>query len=91
MDAELGLIHLRVPTWAPFRLQFYCSGHSRLVRQLTAEGIAFTAADNAFIRVADWQRAQDQADGFSPDQLHRLLDRYATRCWTCSARPTTGA
>ena len=80
MDAELGLIHLRVPTWAPFRLQFYCNGHSRLARQLVAEGIGFTAADNAFTRIADWQRAQDLADGFSPDQLHRVLDRYAALC-----------
>ena len=80
MDAELGLIHLRVPTWAPFRLQFYGNGHSWLARQLTAEGINFTAADNAFIRIADWQRAQDLADGFSPDQLHRVLDRYAALC-----------
>jgi len=80
MDAELGLIHLRVPTWAPFRLQFHCNGHSRLARQLVAEGIAFTTADNAFTRIADWQRAQDLADTFSPDQLHRVLDRYAALC-----------
>ena len=33
MDAELGLVYLRVPTWSPFRLQFYCNGHSRLARQ----------------------------------------------------------
>ena len=80
MDAELGLLHLRVPTWAPFRLQFYCNGHSRLARQLVAEGIGFTAADNAFTRIADWQLAQDLADWFSPDQLHRVLDRYAALC-----------
>jgi hypothetical protein len=80
MDEALGLIHLRVPTWAPFRLQFYCNGHSRLARQLAAEEITFTTADNAFIRIADWQRAQDLADGFSPDQLHRVLDRYAALC-----------
>ena len=80
MDAELGLVYLRVPTWAPFRLQFYCNGHSWLARRLTAEGIAFTAADNAFIRIDDWQRAQDLADGFSPDLLHRVLDRYAALC-----------
>jgi predicted transcriptional regulator len=80
MDAELGLVYLRVPTWAPFRLQFYCNGHSWLARQLTAEGITFTAADNAFTRIADWQRAQDLADAFSPEQLHRVLDRYAALC-----------
>src|SRR4029077_19001553 len=80
MDADFGLIYLRVPTWAPFRLQFYCNGHSWLARQLAAEGIAFTAADNAFVRIDDWMRAQELADIFSPDQLHRLLDRYAALC-----------
>jgi hypothetical protein len=80
MDAELGLVHLRVPTWAPFRLQFYCNGHSWLARQLMAEGIAFTTADNAFVRIDDWQRAQELANALSPDLLHRVLDRYAALC-----------
>src|ERR1700682_4445923 len=78
IDAELGLVYLRVPTWAPFRLQFYCNGHSWLARQLTAEGIGFTAADNAFIRIDDWQRAQDLADRLSPDRL-RLVHRGSSR------------
>src|SRR5271167_4604586 len=80
MDAELGLVYLRVPTWSPFRLQFYCNGHSWLARQLTAAGIGFISADNAFVRIDDWQRAQELADGFSPDLLHRVLDRYAAQC-----------
>jgi hypothetical protein len=72
MDAELGLVYLRVPTWSPFRLQFYCNGHSWLARQLTAAGIGFISADNAFVRIDDWHRAQELADGFSPDLLHRV-------------------
>jgi DNA-binding MarR family transcriptional regulator len=80
MDAEFGLIHVRVPTWAPFRLQFYCNGHSWLARQLMLSGIGFTAADNAFIRIDDWERAQALADGFSPEALHRQLDYYAALC-----------
>ncbi len=80
LDAELGLVYLRVPTWAPFRLQFYCNGHSWLARRLTAEGIGFTLADNAFVRIADWRLAQAMADGFAPDRLHRVLDRYAALC-----------
>jgi hypothetical protein len=80
VDAELGLIYLRAPTWAPFRLQFYCNGHSWLARRLTAQGIDFTAVDNAFVRIDDWRCAQDLADGFSPDRLHRVLDRYAALC-----------
>src|SRR4029077_3439212 len=85
IDDELGLVYLRVPTWAPFRLQFYGNGHSWLARQLTAEGIGFTAADNAFIRIDDWQRAQDLADRLSPDRLHLVLDRGA--CPRAGQRP----
>jgi hypothetical protein len=80
MDADLGLIYLRVPTWCPFRLQFYCNGHSWLARQLTAAGIGYSMADNAFVRIDDWQRAQQLADALSPDQLHRTLDGYAQQC-----------
>jgi hypothetical protein len=80
MDAAFGLIYLRVPTWCPFRLQFYCNGHNWLARKLTAEDIDHNMADNAFTRIGDWQRAQDLADSLSSDQLHTALDRYAARC-----------
>src|SRR6476619_5561428 len=80
IDAELGLIYLRVPTWCPFRLQFYCNGHSWLARQLTAAGVGFTLADNAFLRIDDWERAQTLADTLSPDHLHRILDHYGQPC-----------
>src|ERR1700746_3304028 len=77
MDAELGLIYLRVPTWCPSLLQFYANGHSWLSRQLTAAGVGFTLADNAFLRIDDWERAQALANTLSPDHLHRILDPYA--------------
>jgi len=80
MDADLGLIYLRVPTWSPFRLQFYCNGHSWLARQMTAAGIGYTMADNSFVRIDNWQRAQELADALSPDLLHRVVDRYAIQC-----------
>ena len=79
IDEKLGLCYLRVPTWCPFRLQFYCNGHSWLARKLSAAGIDFTLADNAFVRVADIERAQALADAMKPDELHRRLDRYAKR------------
>ena len=58
-------------------MQFYCNGHSWLARKLTAKGIGYTMADNAFVRIDDWGLAQALADTLSPDQLHRTLDRYA--------------
>ena len=79
IDPEVGLIYLRVPTWCPFRLQFYGNGHSWLARQLDKAGIAYRLADNAFVHIDDWARAQALADAFKPEHLHRLLDRYARR------------
>lgn len=79
IDAAFGLCYLRVPTWAPFRLQFYCNGHSWLARQLTREGIAYTPLDNTFVQIADLARAQALADAFPVEQLHRMLDAAARR------------
>jgi Ku protein len=67
IDAELGLIYLRVPTWCPFRLQFYCNGHSWLARQVTAAGIGFTpeelkALDIESSKVIDLEKFVPQSD-----------------------------
>ncbi|MCL5999145.1 MAG: MarR family transcriptional regulator [Chloroflexi bacterium] len=77
IDAELGLCYLRVPTWAPFRLQFYCNGHAWLAHQLQQRGIAYTLRDNAFTHVSDYAQANALADGLDPQALHALLDRVA--------------
>ena len=81
IDEGLGLCYLRVPTWAPFSLQFYCNGHSALAQSLKREGIDFVQADNAFLRIDDLPRAQALADALSPDVLHKRLDIYAQ--WLC--------
>ncbi len=80
IDEKLGLCYLRVPTWCPFRLQFYCNGHGWLARKLTAAGIEFTVADNAFLSLSDLDHAQRLADGLAPKELHRRLDHYAGLC-----------
>lgn len=80
IDEVLGLVYLRVPTWCPFRLQFYCNGHSWLAKELTSRDIGYTMADNAFINIEDWDAAQKIADSYSPDQLHQILDGYAAMC-----------
>jgi hypothetical protein len=70
---------VRVPTWAPFRLQVYFNGHHWLARRLTQAGIAFAMADNAFLWIADPNRAQAIADSLDARQIHRRLDRWAKR------------
>lgn len=80
IDEEVGLCYLRVPTWCPFRLQFYCNGHSWLETKLITNGIGYAMADNAFIRIDDFAHAQSLSDQLKPDDLHRILDRYARMC-----------
>jgi hypothetical protein len=79
IDPVLGLCYLRVPTWCPFRLQFYCNGHNLLASQLTKHRISFTLQDNAFLDIADFPQAQKLADQIHVATLHAALDRFASR------------
>jgi hypothetical protein len=54
---QLGLCYLRVPTWCPFRLQFYFNGHGWLANQLKQKGVAFELLDNAFAHIDDYSIA----------------------------------
>jgi hypothetical protein len=77
IDKELGLGYLRVPSWAPFRLQFYFNGHGALQAALHKRQIEARMIDNAVVDVADWLAAQRLAEQLKPERLHRKLDRYA--------------
>ena len=76
-DPELGLCYLRVPTWAPFRLQFYFNGHGALEAAMRKRQIEARMLDNAFVHVSDWLQAQSLAEQLKPEALHRKLDHYA--------------
>jgi hypothetical protein len=78
IDADFGLCYVRVPTWSPFRLQVYFNGHHWLARQLEREDIAYHMADNAFVSLADPERAQQLADSLNAKAMHHRLDRWAT-------------
>jgi len=80
LDPELGLCYLRVPTWVPFRLQFYFNGHNQLACKLRGAGIDHEMLDNAFVRIADVAGAQRLADDLDIARLHATLDRYAAQC-----------
>jgi hypothetical protein len=88
VDAEMGLCYLRVPTWCPFRLQFYCNGHAQLARQLQAAASPFELTDNAFLRIGDYELANRLAAQFSGVELQAKLDEYARRY--CPAAESLG-
>jgi len=79
IDKELGLIHVRLQTWAPFTCQVYANGHDYVARQLQKKGIAFEQVDNAFVQLADPAAAQRCADRFAKLPWPKLLERYARR------------
>jgi hypothetical protein len=89
IDEAFGLCYLRVPTWAPFRLQFYCNGHNWLAGQLQQAGLAFQQLDNTLAHIEDWAQAQALSDAFPVEQLHRLLDRVAARYCPVATRFAT--
>ncbi len=79
IDEQLGLCYLRVPTWCPFRLQFYFNGHNWLARQLDKADVGYKLLDNAFVQIDDFAAAQQSADALPIRTLHRALDRFAKR------------
>jgi len=80
MDPMLGLIHVRVPTWLPLRLQVYFNGHSWLANRLNTAGISYQLADNALSQCGDWKRAQELADSLDPRELHDKLKELTRMC-----------
>jgi hypothetical protein len=79
IDEHLGLCYLRVPTWCPFRLQFYCNGHFWLANELDRRRIAHRMLDNSFSSIDNFAQAQELADGLRIQTLHRKLDAFVRR------------
>jgi hypothetical protein len=77
IDRELGLMHVRLQTWAPFTCQMYANGHDYVARQLKKKGISFEQVDNAFVELGDPAAAQRCADRFAKLPWPKMLERYA--------------
>ena len=77
IDEQLGLCHVRGPTWLPFRLQVYFNQHQWLAHQLRTHGIDHELADNTFLTCADWARAQALVDGCEIKPLAARLQALA--------------
>jgi hypothetical protein len=65
LDANFGLMYLRLQTWFPYTMQVYVNGHDWLARQMTHWGLGFGQHDNAFVELENPQRAQELANRFA--------------------------
>ena len=79
IDKYLGLCYIKIPSVAPFALGFYFNGHGLLASKLNNAGIDFVKQDNAFISIADYEKAQELSDNIAVEEIHRLLDSIAKR------------
>ena len=79
LDARLGLIHVRVQTWAPFTIQVYVNGHEYLARRMRKLGLGFQQRENAFVQLDDPQQAQKLADRFAKLKWPSILNAYANK------------
>jgi hypothetical protein len=77
VDRELGLMHVRLQTWAPFTCQVYANGHDFAARDMKKKGIAFKQVDNAFVELAEPAAAQRVADRFAKLPWPKILERFA--------------
>lgn len=77
IDKYLGLCYMRVPTWSPFRLQFYFNGHGLLASKMTQKSIGFKLLENAFVDIDNFDKAQKLADNIRVELLHKRFDYYA--------------
>jgi len=76
IDKDFGLCYFRVPTWAPFRLQFYCNPHNWVARQMDKKNTRFKQVENAFVHIDDFTKAQKLADSFPVTRLHKMIVKY---------------
>jgi len=79
IDPDLGLCYVRVPTWAPFRLQFYFNGHNELEMKLKKKGIEYKKLDNSFVAIENFDQAQFLADSINPKRLNEKLNQFAKK------------
>lgn len=79
IDKDFGLCYLRVPTWCPFRLQFYMNGHNLLARKMERKDISCETVENAFVKISDPEYAQKLSERIDPQGLHKALDIFAQR------------
>lgn len=90
LDRQLGLMHLRLQTWAPFTIHVGFNGRRWLAQQLAAKGIDFEQRDNCFVDVADPRRAQALLNGQLRTNWTRLLNRLVRRLHPAHATLLSG-
>jgi len=79
LDANFGLMYMRLQTWFPYTMQVYVNGHNWLAQQMNQRGWGFVQRDNAFVQLDDPESVQELADGFAELPWIRRLTAWSRR------------
>jgi len=73
VDHMLGLVCMRIQSYAPFGVQYIINGHDVLARMMDEVGIRYTKQDNSFSHISDYQQAQALADRITGPYLLKRI------------------
>jgi len=74
MHPQLGFMHARIQTWAPFTVKICINGREWLARHMSKAGIDFVRKRNCFIDIANVESVQQLALQQLRTNWPRLLD-----------------
>jgi hypothetical protein len=80
LDHILGLVCLRIQSYAPFSIQFIINGHHILENLLTANQVKYTKRDNCFTHIDNHKKAQELSNQITGPFIARQLERI-TKEW----------
>lgn len=79
VDDDFGPFFLKFSSYFPYGARLCINGHEYVKRQLSKEGIAFEARDNAIYGCDNPQRLQEIANGLTEQKIEALLRKWLAR------------
>ena len=77
INPTFGLMHVRLQTWFPFNIQVCMNGHEYLACEMQKAGVEYVKQDNRFTHIADFDKAQELADGLLKLQWEKELTAFS--------------
>ena len=79
VDEQVGMMHVRIPTWLPFGVKLCINGREWLCRELDKAQIGYQRRDNCLAKVSNLKRAQELLDEQLKTDWPLFLDRVVSR------------
>jgi len=74
---QLGFMHARLQTWAPFNVKICINGREWLRQQLDQKKMSYTKKENCFLEIAQIEKAQSLMDQQLSTKWVELFDKVA--------------